>query len=369
MSHADPSNGGIFHSPLDRPQPIIRACAMAYVAFERRDLSEMDRFLHDFGLIGVQHAGLIRYYRGKGEAPFLAKIEPSDSNRFIGFGVLVDSAHELEVLSAATGQPIEPTDTPGGGRRVRLTDPAGLHIDVTHGATPVERLPARDRVIPFNTPFAKRRVNEPVRAPVAPADVFKLGHVVLQHPDFAAVADWYMRHLGLLPSDVQVLPDGTPAMAFFRFDCGTQPADHHSVAILGGPAPALLHVSFETFDVESIGQGHQHLRAAGWTPFWGIGRHKLGSQIFDYWKDPVGDEWEHYADGDVFDASIPEGYHEFHRGTLWAWGDDLPDALRPEVDPAAIDAIHAAGGFGDMEVEKVRQLITALQAPPRPWMR
>jgi len=30
----------------------------------------------------------------------------------------------------------------------------------------------------------------------------------------------------------------------------------------------------------------------------GIGPH-LGSQVLHYWKDPVGDEWEHYCDGDV----------------------------------------------------------------------
>ena len=35
---------------------------------------------------------------------------------------------------------------------------------------------------------------------------------------------------------------------------------------------------------------------------WGIGRHVLGSQLFDYWFDPDGFEYEHYTDGDVFTA-------------------------------------------------------------------
>src|SRR6266702_7292843 len=88
-------------------------------------------------------------------------------------------------------------------------------------------------------------------------------------------------------------------------DLASPPADHHSLALLCGPAAKLLHVSFETLDLESVGQGHQYLRAAGWNHYWGIGRHILGSQVFDYWKDPAGDEWEHYADGDVMNADYP----------------------------------------------------------------
>ena len=49
--------------------------------------------------------------------------------------------------------------------------------------------------------------------------------------------------------------------------------------------------------------GHDHLKRSGYTPAWGIGRHILGSQIFDYWKDPWGHEMEHWTDGDLFTAA------------------------------------------------------------------
>jgi hypothetical protein len=369
MTQSTPPSDPTVAREIVRPTPILRADAMAYVMFRRRDLEEMDRFLRDFGLLPQPGPGSTRYYRGHGPAPFLVAIEPAPEDGFVGFGVRAKTRAELVHLSTVKTLPIEAAEGPGGGERVRLIAPDGLVVDVIHGAAEAEPLPTRTSLTPTNTPAVKARVNAGVRTPLEPSPIFKLGHVVLQRPDFDAAADWYMEHLGLIASDVQVLANGAPAMGFFRLDRGPEPADHHSLAILGGPAPGLLHVSFETFDIEAVGQGHQYLRARGWTPFWGVGRHALGSQVFDYWKDPVGVEWEHYADGDVMDASHPTGYHRFSRGTLWTWGDDLPDALRPDLSADDIPAIHAAGGFGPMPLERVDALMRALLIPPRPWMR
>jgi hypothetical protein len=238
-----------------------------------------------------------------------------------------------------------------------------------HGFEPARPMPVPKSRPLLNTPFQKERVNATVRSTTQPSPLFKLGHIVLQRPDFQRASQWYMRHFGLIPSDVQCLPDGQPALGFFRLDRGATPADHHTLALLGGPATKLLHVSFETLDLESVGQGNQHLRARGWTHYWGIGRHILGSQVFDYWKDPAGDEWEHYSDGDVMTAEYPTGYSPLTRGGLWAWGDDLPDDLRPPISPEDVEKIHAAGGFGSMDLQQVKGLMQALSVQPRPWMR
>ena len=368
MSAAESQSPEPAYVKVDRPEPIIRADAMEYVMFERRDVSEMSSFLMDFGFIPTNGGGEVSYFRGYGNSPWLVSIKPSSIDRFVGFGVCVREKADLDRLASVTGERVEAAGGPGGGQRVRLTDPDGLVVDVVFGAVPVDRMPTRHTLASVNTPDLRTRINSGVRTPVEPSPIFRLGHVVLQRPDFARAAEWYMRHIGLIPSDIQALADGQPAMGFFRLDRGAEPADHHSVAILGGPANTMLHVSFETFDIESVGQGHQYLRARGWTPYWGIGRHNLGSQIFDYWKDPVGDEWEHYADGDVFDANQPTGYHQLTRGTLWAWGDDLPDSMRPSLRLEDIPQIHAAGGFGDMELAKVTELMKALLVKPRPWM-
>ena len=370
MTDVGPLTGDRPIRELERVRPIVRADRMMHVVYERTNVPEMTRFLRDFGLIPVTTNGDgTTYFRGHGSSAYLVGIVPSNQDRFVGFAVAVDEPSDLEELAKISGIRIDAADGPGGGRRVRLVDPDGCRVDVIHGAASVAPLRTRDTPIPANTPGRHARVNTAVRTPVEPSPIFRLGHVVLQRSNVERAAAWYMRHIGLIASDVQVLPDGSPGMAFCRLDRGDKPTDHHSVAILAGPKASVVHVALETLDIETVGQGHQHLRGKGWTPFWGIGRHYLGSQVFDYWKDPVGDEWEHYADGDVFDANQPTGYHALTRGTLWAWGADLPDSMRPDVPVDQIDAIHKAGGFGEMELEHARGLILALQQQPRPWMR
>jgi len=354
---------------LKRVEPIVRADAILNLAFERMNPEPMLRFATDFGLIKIPGGGDTSYFRGHGEAPYLVSIKSSTRDQFVGFAFAARSTRDLETLASAMGAPIEELKSPGGGRRVVLQDPWGLEVSLVHGVQAESPLDVQHAEPPVNTPYRKARVNSPVRTRLRPSPLFKVGHVVLQRPDFRAAADWYMRHFGLIPSDVQCLPDGQPALGFFRLDRGSEPADHHTVALLGGPGVNLMHVSFETLDLDAVGQGNQYLRAQGWTHFWGIGRHVLGSQVFDYWKDPAGDEWEHYADGDVMNADYPTGYSPLTRGGLWAWGDDLPDSLRPEVPLDQIENIHAAGGFGPMGLSEARGLMQALSIQPRPWMR
>ncbi|WP_167760177.1 VOC family protein [Paraburkholderia pallida] len=344
--------------PIERPEPIVRANAVAHVVFERSDVNKMGQFLEDFGFKPCEGtSGATRFFRGYGTFPYCVELIPGERDAFVGFALAASRAEDLQTLADAEGVEIEPCDGPGGGKRVRLTDPDGRRVDFIHGFSAAQRMETRADLVAINTPMDKRRIDAPIRTPVQPAPVFRIGHVVLQTPDFDATAGWYMRRFGFIPSDVQLLPDGSPVLGFFRFNRGAEPADHHSLAILEGPAPALLHISTETFDIEAVGQGHQYLRAQGWTPHWGIGRHKLGSQVFDYWKDSVGDEWEHYADGDVMTDQYPTGYHPLERGSLWSWGDDLPDSMRPS-QPAPADA-----------PPRVKAFLEALLKQPRPWLR
>ena len=343
---------------IERPQPIVRASSVAHVVFERIDVEKMGKFLVDFGFAPCGGAaGEQRFYRGYGTFPYCVELIASNRDAFVGFALAAEKPEDLQALADAEGVAIETCDGLGGGLRVRLTDPDGRRVDFIHGFSAVEAMETRDALLEVNTPTEKQRVNKPVRTPVQPAPVFRLGHVVLQTTSFDVTAGWYMRRFGFIASDINSLPDGSPALGFFRLDRGAEPTDHHSLAILEGPEPALLHVSTETLDIEAVGQGHQYLRAQGWTPHWGIGRHKLGSQVFDYWKDSVGDEWEHYADGDVMTDQYPTGYHPLNRGGLWSWGDDLPISMRPSDD------------IPEGAPPKVKAFIEALLEPPRPWLR
>lgn len=354
---------------IERPAPFVRADSIAHVTFARRDIETMSRFLVDFGLIPLGTRDSVRYFRGWADKPYCVALVPADADRLESIAFEARDVSDLERLANATGAQVEPVQGPGGGMRVRLTDPDGLRVDLIHGAERREALSTRRDTIPFNTPGDKRRVNQTVRPPLEPSPVFRLGHVVLQRPDFDRSIQWYMRHFGLIPTDVFALPDGRPNLAFMRLDRGSEPADHHAVAILGGPAPSLLHVSFETFDIDSLGQGQQVLRAAGWKHYWGIGRHQYGSQLFDYWKDPAGDEWEHYADGDVMNVDYPTGYHPLERGSLWTWGDDLPDALRPKFSLRLLWSMLRLGRQGKLDMSRMAGVKKALSSPPRLWLK
>ena len=84
--------------------------------------------------------------------------------------------------------------------------------------------------------------------------------------------------------------------------------------------------------LDEVGMGGQMLQEAGFRRAWGIGRHILGSQIFDYWFGPDGRKFEHFADGDLFDASRPTRYHAMSAAGLAAWAPPVPAAfLRPRL--------------------------------------
>ncbi len=85
--------------------------------------------------------------------------------------------------------------------------------------------------------------------------------------------------------------------------------------------------------------GERVLREHGWEHAWGIGRHILGSQIFDYWRDPWGDKHEHYCDGDLFTADLPMGLHEVSREAMSQWGQPCRRASRAPTRP-----FHGGGG-------------------------
>ena len=81
-------------------------------------------------------------------------------------------------------------------------------------------------------------------------------------------------------------------------------------------APASEH-PIEDWDAVMV--GHDHLARAGHTHHAGIGRHVLGSQVFDYWKDPFGNVLEHFTDGDLLNASHETGLADpgVALGTQW----------------------------------------------------
>ena len=109
-------------------------------------------------------------------------------------------------------------------------------------------------------------------------------------------------------------------MAFMRCDRGDTHVDHHTLVCAGTGEPGFNHAAFEVADVDDIMLGHQHLSGRGYEHAQGVGRHLLGSQIFDYWRDPWGNMVEHWTDGDLLNASTPPASHTIDAALSSQWG-------------------------------------------------
>jgi catechol-2,3-dioxygenase len=355
---------------VHRPEPLTKASQLAFLMFDKRDLVRAERFWLDFGLLTVSRTAERLVMRAAGSSPAVLVATRARRSRYAGAAFLVPDGVDLPNLARQMGGQDVPADSvPGGGRAIQLRDPDGHAVWLIQGWGRVDPLPLRAPLTnDANALTQTRRVNATVRPPIEPARVGRLGHVVLQTTDFQLMADWYMRVLGVIPTDVQYLPDGSPLLAFLRLDLGATPADHHTVVIAGGVEPKYEHSAWEVEDLDALGQGQQVLKANGHRHMWGIGRHVLGSQLFDYWYDADGFEFEHYTDGDVFTADHETRYVPFGPASIWAWGDDVPPTMLPKKGPALLWKVFKLWRSGRLDLKRLLLAGKVVDAPARPWL-
>lgn len=168
-----------------------------------------------------------------------------------------------------------------------------------------------------------------------------MGHFGLVVHDFEKQKTFYTQNFNLLPSDILYVPDpsspgptggpGRREVALFaHLDRGDTPVDHHTLFLtsaMPGGKKHVHHCSFEVHDFDTQALGHQWLQQKGYQSVWGLGRHILGSQVFDYWWDTTGNMVEHYADGDLVNISTPLGYGPAGHESLAVWGPEVPQSF------------------------------------------
>jgi catechol 2,3-dioxygenase-like lactoylglutathione lyase family enzyme len=174
--------------------------------------------------------------------------------------------------------------------RLTCADPVFDHrvvIDVI-GEAPLAAAPARAVNRPGHTERATARADVVEESePRAPR---RVGHVVLGTSRLAEACAFYAGGLGLRVSDR--LLDGV--LTFMRAE-----ADHHNLLIQAAPVSYLNHYALEMDDVDAIGAaGSATVAERPDAHVVGIGRHRLGSNLFWYLTDPAGTMFELYADMD-----------------------------------------------------------------------
>lgn len=306
--------------------PIIRVTDLAFPRFSAPDLDVMEKFLLDFGMQRAARTGDALYMRGT-DGQHHVHVTQRGEPGFVGFAFHAASAADLRTLAAATGTKVEALDEPGGGEAVRLTDPDGRRVDVVHGIATLPPLPLRTHE-PLNTGAARVRVGALQRVAAGPSQVKRCGHAAIKTSSLPRLWEWYRHHLGMLASDDMFLegPD-KPIARFARCDKGDAPADHHTLLLVEMGEAKLGHVAWEVADFDDLMLGHDRLTQAGARHYWGIGRHILGSQIFDYWKDPLGFTVEHWTDGDLLDAGVPAKSLPIFEAGGSQWGPQPPADL------------------------------------------
>jgi catechol 2,3-dioxygenase-like lactoylglutathione lyase family enzyme len=245
---------------------------------------------------------------------------------FRGVAFEAATAADLTAASKLEGaSPVQKLEAPGGGQVVRFTDPDGYQVEIVHGRELLAALP-----VPIskgiNRGSERQRAGSVHRPPAGPSSVKRLGHAVVRVADFRRSEEWYKSRFGFLSSDEVYLGEPENVItAFLRCDRGDEYADHHTLLCVGIGEPGFDHAAFEVEDVDAIMAGHDHLKSAGYDHHAGIGRHILGSQIFDYWRDPWGHVVEHFTDGDLLNADYQTGHHDPGTALGTAWGSFATD--------------------------------------------
>jgi catechol 2,3-dioxygenase-like lactoylglutathione lyase family enzyme len=313
---------------------LIKVTDLAYGRLRSPDLDMAEEFLTNFGMARAARTPTALYMRGTDPAHHIHVTEKGDPG-FVGLAYYAPSEDALQRLAKAPGaSAVETIDEPGGGKRVRLKEPNGYQIEVVYG---IQQLPPIDVPRqPLNMgKDSLKRAGELMRLPSGASRVKRIGHGVMAVPNVQETAGWFRETLGFICSDDVYAGEKSNIIGSFnRCDRGPEYVDHHVFFCVRNERAGLNHLSFEVHDVDDVFMGHKHLAQLGkYEHFWGIGRHLLGSQVYDYWGDPWHRVHEHWSDTDRLNAANGSNLISAEEGLVSQWGERPPQRFIGHVTP------------------------------------
>jgi hypothetical protein len=346
--------------------PVIKAVDIAWLEFEKPDLTRCEAFARAFGFQATQHRPDEIQLRGTyAGAPCLI-VRRGPRTRFSGAAFRAGDEADVLRLADKSGIRARPLPQTLGGLSVDLIDPSGMPVRVVAGMHELPDLPGQQPHT-FNFGDDAQRINVSQRPARVPARVQRLGHLVVQTTKYLETLNWYLDNLGMVVSDFLFFPgqrERGPTVSFIRCDRGSTATDHHTLAVALGPANRYVHSAYQVSDLDALAVGGEYLRERGYSRSWGIGRHIQGSQIFDYWRDPDGFLVEHFADGDQFDNTVEPGWAPFSVSGLAQWGPPATrDFLGTDLKSARHELVSMITALRTRNEFDISRLIGLLKVP------
>lgn len=278
------------------------------------DVETSARFLTDFGLEKVESAGAgaslqVRgegsriHLRKTGDASLPPPVESGATMREIIWAV--SDAASLDAIGAELAR--DRAVTSDGEGRLHAIGPKGYGLAFeltkakreTEPPAPKSRLRANNRVAGYERAIPDH-----------------LGHMGIFTPDMDEMAAFYIDRLGFTLSDT--------IKGFGKFVRAPGSINHHNLLIAYRPTPGMQHLSLRVADIDEMGVGIGHMERSGWQRVWGPGRHRPGSDMFVFFKNPAGSYVEYHCDEDFITDVAQWTPREFETQGMQHWGGRPP---------------------------------------------
>lgn len=304
-------------TPLSRRRNALGVHSVDAFGFSVPDLAEAERFYSAFGL-DTRRAGdrLVLHTFGNAFSWGVVHEAPGSKRLlYLSFGCFADDLEALRLRARRLGAPLcaaHPAGTPDG---LWLRHPDGFAVQIRVAE---RKMPDAASVGEPEQPNTIGRGRAPQRSQVTQVRPRRLAHLLLYSQDVQRSVKFYEDVLGLRVSD-----RSGDDIAFIHAVHGS---DHHLIAAARSEGPGLHHLSWDVASVNEVGLGMVQMQTAGYARGWGVGRHVLGSNYFNYVRDPWGSYSEYSFDIDYIAADQDWVMGDHPPGdSLFLWGPDVPD--------------------------------------------
>jgi catechol 2,3-dioxygenase len=274
------------------------------------DLAEAERFYSAFGLRVIQIQGELHLSTECSNHVY-GVVRAGDKKKLISvtFGAFAADMPAFEAQLTEQGVSF----SKGEGGALQFSDPVGMQCEIIAAEKSMPNEKADHDPVPYVV-GERGTLGKSTAPKVHPR---RLAHVLFFTPDIEKSVGFFQSALGLNISDFP------GPVAFLH---GRHGSDHHLVAFAMSDAVGYHHSSWDVGAFDDLGRGMMQMEREGFGErSWGVGRHTLGSNYFQYIRDP----WNSFVEYSFDIDYIPKGtswqtIEVAPEDTLALWGPEPP---------------------------------------------